>query len=138
MSMEPTRIQRTPRQTLLLILLPMLATFACERLYLHLVQVAHVFPAGYLVHHLYSGILIVIPTAFVLAFGTRRRLLAFLAPAALGIGCGMVLDEMTYLVMTGASDDDYVSDVSLWGGILFVTLAAMLLLALYGLHREKP
>ena len=58
----------TPKQTLLLIWLPMLATFAGQRLHLHLGGVQHVYPAGYLVHHLYPGTLIAIPAAFVLAF----------------------------------------------------------------------
>src|SRR6266478_1955693 len=102
----------SPRQTLRLILLPMLATFVCHRLYLHLVRVQHVYPAGYLLHHLFTGALIEIPAAFVLAFGTRNRLLAVLAPAALGIGSAMVLDEVTFLVVTKATDEDYVSPVS--------------------------
>ena len=36
---------RTPKQTLLLILLPMLTTFVVQRLYLHLVRVQHFYPA---------------------------------------------------------------------------------------------
>src|SRR5580765_3799339 len=88
------RLQLAPKQTLLLILLPMLATFIGQRLYLHLIRVQHIYPAGFLLHHLFTGTLIVIPSAFILAFGTRNRLLAFLAPAALGIGSAMILDEI--------------------------------------------
>ncbi|MES2705284.1 MAG: hypothetical protein V4726_01660 [Verrucomicrobiota bacterium] len=126
----------TARQTLRLILWPMLGTFAALRLYLHLVRVQHVYPGGYLVHHLFTGVLILIPAAFVLAFGTRRRLTAVLARVALGIGSGLVLDEITYLVMTKASDDDYVSGISLGGGGLFVGLAVILLTLLYRTHRR--
>jgi hypothetical protein len=126
-----------PKQTLLLILFPMLGTFVCQRLYLHLVSVQHVYPAGYLVHHLFTGALIVIPAAFILAFDTRNRLLAFLAPAALGVGSAMVLDEVTYLVATQATDEDYVSGVSLWGAITLISLATILLLVLYRWHCEK-
>jgi len=126
-----------PKQTLLLILLPMLATFVFQRVYLHLVQVQHVYPAGYLVHHLFTGALIEIPAAFILAFGTRNRLLALLAPAALGIGSAMVLDEVTYLVATQATDEDYVSPLSVWGAIILITLATILLLVLYRWHCQK-
>ena len=105
----------TPHQTLLLILLPMLGTVLCLRLYLHLVRVQHVYPGGYLVHHLFLGILIELPAAFILAFGARHRVVAFLAPVALGVGSGMILDEVTYLVATQSSDRDYVSWVSLGG-----------------------
>jgi hypothetical protein len=127
----------TPKQTLLLILLPMLGTFVGQRLFLHLVRVQHVYLAGYLVHHLFMGALIEIPAAFVLAFGTRNRLLAVLAPAALGVGSAMVLDEIAYLVITQATDEDYVSAVSLWGGVLFISLAVILLLGLYRWRGEE-
>lgn len=126
----------TAKQTLLLILLPMLGTVLCLRLYLHLVRVQHVYPGGYLVHHLFVGVLIELPAAFLLAFGARGRVLAFLAPMALGIGSGMILDEVTYLVATGASDSDYVSGVSLGGSVAFVSLAAILLVGIYWARRD--
>ena len=128
---------RTRKQTLLLILLPMLAVFVCQRLYLHLVRVQHVRLSGYLVHHLFFGVVIVIPAAFVLAFGPRQRWLAILSPAALGIGSGMVLDEIAYLVVTQASDEEYVSRVSLVGAIIFISLATLLLLWLYQSSRDE-
>ena len=131
-------IQRppNPKQTLLLILLPMLGTFTCMRLYLHLVHVRHLYPGGILVHHLFFGVLIAIPAAFLLAFGTRHRWPAFLAPAALGIGSAMILDEVTYLVLTKASDEDYVSRTSLLGAVVFISFAVILLLGLYRAHRD--
>jgi len=134
--MAETRQPLPPKQTLLLILLPMLATFVCLRLYLHLVHVQHIYPGGYLVHHLFVGVLIVIPAAFVLAFGARNRLLALVAPAAVGVGAALILDEVTYLVATKASDQDYVSSISLGGASVLIFLAVILLLALYGLHRD--
>jgi hypothetical protein len=77
-TIEGDRFHLTPKGTLLLILVPMLATFVGQRLYLHLIRVQHIYPAGYLLHHLFTGTLIVIPSAFILAFGTRSRLLTFL------------------------------------------------------------
>ncbi len=134
--MSDTRQQLRPKQTLLLILLPMLGTFMCQRLYLHLVRVQHIYPGGYLVHHLFVGVLIQIPAAFLLAFGTRNRLLAILSRVAVGIGSAMILDEVTYLVVTKATDADYVSRTSLYGAIGFISLAVILLLALYRSHRD--
>jgi hypothetical protein len=134
--MTETRQPLRPKQTLLLILLPMLATFVCLRLYLHLVHVQHIYPGGYLVHHLFIGVLIEIPAAFILAFGARKRLLALLAPAVLGVGSALMLDEVTYLVATKATDQDYVSSISLSGAIALIFLAVFLLLALYKSHRD--
>jgi len=126
-----------PKQTLLLILLPMLATFACLRLYLHLVHVRHIYPGGYLVHHLFIGVLIEVPAAFILAFGAHNRMLALVAPAALGIGAALMLDEVTYLVATKATDQDYVSPVSLEGAIVLIVLAVVILLVLYRFRRDQ-
>jgi hypothetical protein len=126
-----------PKQTLLLILLPMLATFACLRLYLHLVHVRHIYPGGYLVHHLFIGVLIEVPAAFILAFGAHNRMLALVAPAALGIGAALMLDEVTYLVATKATDQDYVSPVSLVGAIVLIVLAVVILLVLYRFRRDQ-
>jgi hypothetical protein len=134
LSREPLHL--APKQTLLLILIPMLLTFAGQRLYLHLIRVQHIHAAGYLLHHLFTGTLIVIPSAFILAFGTRNRLLTFLAPAALGIGSAMILDEVVYLVATKASDRDYISPLSFWGAIIFIFLAIGFLLFLYCCHRD--
>jgi hypothetical protein len=135
--MVNTHTHRTPKQTLLLILLPMLTTFVVQRLYLHLVRVQHFYPAGYLLHHLFTGALILVPAAFLLAFGTRGRLLTYSAPALVGVGSALVLDEVTYLVATQASDEDYVSAVSLWGAIILISLATILLLVLYQMHRDN-
>ncbi|HEX9112218.1 MAG TPA: hypothetical protein VF845_12120 [Terriglobales bacterium] len=99
-------------------------------------RVQHVYPGGYLVHHLFVGLQIELPAAFLLAFGARNRVLAFLAPGALGIGSGMVLDEVTYLVATAASDRDYVSWVSLGSALALVSLAAILLVGIYWARRD--
>jgi hypothetical protein len=131
--MDDNRRRLPARQTLLLILAPMLITFACLRLYLHLVRVRHLYPGGVLVHHLFIGVMMALPAAFVLAFGARHRRAALLA---LGIGSAMILDEITYLVLTKASDADYVSRTSLFGAIGFVSAAVILLLALYWRCRE--
>ncbi len=125
--MSEPRPQIPPKDTLLLILLPMLGVVGSLRLYLHLVHVQHVYPGGYLVHHLFTGVLILVPAAFLLAFEPRRRSVAIGARVALGIGSGLVLDEITYLVMTHASDSDYVSRTSWLGSVCFVTLAVIVL-----------
>ena len=125
------------KQTLLLIVLPMASTFLCLRLYLHLIGVRHVYPGGILVHHLFWGILIELPAAFVLVLGTNNQRVEALATAALGVGSAMILDEVTYLVATKATDADYTSSPSLYGAIVLVSLAVIFLLVLYRLNRDS-
>ena len=131
---------RSPRRTLLLVLIPMLATFIGQRFYLHLIPIKHLVLAGYLIHHLFLGLLIALPAAFVLAFGFHNRLLAIAAPLLLGVGTALVLDEAVYLVAMEATFIDpektgpfYGTSVSLWGAIILVSIGAGLLLFLYRL-----
>jgi hypothetical protein len=125
------------RTTLPLILLPMLGTVISQRLYLHLVPIKHVYVVGYLVHHLFWGLLIVLPAAFTFAFGVRKRLLAFVVLVVLGIGSGMILDEVIYLIATDGTSADYRTPVSLWGSIILNSLATGILLMLYQIHRGE-
>jgi hypothetical protein len=125
-----------PTKTLFLILVPMLATFAIQRLILHHSNPdTHVFITGYLVHHLFSGVLILIPTAFLLALGIQspwRRNLAF---ATLGFSSAMVLDEVVYLVCTDGSGVAYRGSLSLWGAVVLLALATLFLLSVYCMPR---
>jgi hypothetical protein len=132
MSESPCRLP--PRQTFLLILIPMLLTFAGQRLYLHLVGVHHIYPGGYLVHHLFTGVLMIMPAAFILAFGPRTRRSAVLSRIALGSGSAMVLDEIVYLVATKASDADYISPLSLKGALIFMAIGVSVLCFFYRLR----
>lgn len=79
----------------------------------------------------------VIMAAFVIAFEPRRRRTAVLARVALGIGSALVLDEILFLVMTKAADDDYISPLSLYGGAGFTAAAAVLLWALHRSARKR-
>jgi hypothetical protein len=121
-----------PTATLLLILIPMLLTFAGMRLYLHLVNPdADLFIAGYNVHHLYTGALLEIAAAFVLAFGIGGSLLRGAALAALGIGSAMVLDQVVYLITTDGTNVSYSKPISLWGAVVLIGLAIALLVILF-------
>src|SRR5262245_22857722 len=112
-----------PWRPLVFILGPMLLTFLIQRIFLHFFSHPnfHVYVGGFRVHHLFSGALIQIGSAFLLAFGTRfrRRVLV-----ALGIGSAMVLDEIVFLVFTDASNEAYRGAASFWGAAALMTLAA--------------
>lgn len=125
------------KKTLLLILLPMIVTALSLRLYLHLFGINHLYVAGYVVRHLFSGALLVIVAGFVLAFEPSRRWLAVSSRVALGIGSALVLDEIVFLIATEATKEDYVSRISWEGSAIFVSLATILLIVIYKLNRDK-
>jgi hypothetical protein len=126
----------SPKETLLFILIPMVVTVVGVRLKLHLIGIQHLYVAGYIVRHLFSGLFLVISSAFVLAFVPRQRWLAKVAATVLGIGTALVLDEVVFLIATNASKEEYLSSLSLTGSIIFISLAAVLLLILYKLIRH--
>jgi len=120
------------RQTVLLILIPLLATFVGQRLYLHLINSnADFFIAGYNIHHLFTGALIEIPAAMILALGVGGLWTRRIACVAFGVGSAMVLDEVVYLITTDGSNAAYLTSTSLWGAVVLVALAAAALLAAY-------
>jgi hypothetical protein len=125
---------QSPTTTLLFILIPLLVVGIGQRLFLHLVNPeADLFIAGYNVHHLYTGAVIEIPAAFVLAFGVQAPLVRAAALVALGAGSAMVLDQVIYLITTDGTNRSYLTPISLWGAIVLEGLAVALLLVLYAL-----
>lgn len=130
-----------PRRPLVLILAPMLLTFAIQRSFLHFLSHPnlHVTIRGFRVHHLFTGALIQIASAFLLAFGSRARSLVLVA---LGIGSAMVLDEVVFLVFTDGSNEAYRGRASFLGAAALLGAAAAFLLALYArakrLQTAKP
>jgi len=125
------------RKTALFILLPMIGTFVIQRLVLHHSSPdTHVWVAGFLVHHLFWGILALVPTAFLLAFGVSTPWKRNLALATLGFSSAMVLDEVIYLVCTDGSGVAYRGGVSLWGAVTLLGLASVFLLGVQGMRRR--
>ena len=120
------------------ILGPMLLTFLIQRTFLHFFSHPnfHVYVGGFRVHHLFTGALIQISSAFLLAFGVRSKLRS-LVLVALGIGSAMVLDEVFFLVFTDGSNEAYRGRVSFLGAAALLALAAAFLIALYARARRR-
>jgi len=124
-----------PLRTLLLILLPLLATCIGQRLYLHLVNPnSDLFIAGYNVHHLFVGALLAIPAAFVIAFVPEASAVRWIALVALGAGSAMVLDQIVFLITTDGSNASYLKPISLCGAIVLEALAVVGLIVLCLVH----
>ncbi len=98
----------TRRDKCLWILVPLIGDFVAQRGWLHGVGISHVRLGGHLIHHLFFGILLLVPAALSLAFEPGpRRLRASLA--MLGLSMGMIADEFYYLVFTAADDAAYLA-----------------------------
>ncbi len=118
--------------TFLLLLVPLVATFLLMRLYLHLVNPdADLFIGRHNVHHLFSGAVLAVPAALVVAFVPQETPVRWFALVFLGTGSSMVLDQVVFLITTDGSNAAYLLPVSLWGAIVLEGLAVALLVALY-------
>jgi len=119
------------------IFLPMTGTVLSIRAFHHLLGVHHVYISGHIVRHLFSGVLLLIPSAFVVAFGTPYRWLAILIRMTIGISSGMILDEIVFLIVTQGGDNDYLSGISLGGSAAFIFLATLMLWILSVVFENK-
>lgn len=127
-----------PIKRLLFILVPMWLTFFTQRLILHHSSPdTHVFITGFLVHHLFWGILFLIPTAYLFALGIRTPWRRTLARVVLGFSSAMVLDEVIYLVCTDGSGVAYRNFASLWGAVVLMGVASVFLVSVYFLSQRS-
>lgn len=121
----------------LLLITALVGTFIFLRVSLYLAPNSNFDVAGYNIHHLYTGIIIltlaVIP---LLLFNSTTRLFDILV-FIFGVGLSLVLDEWVYLIATDGSDASYLTPVSFWGGVLAVTSAVVYTLLLAWMVKKK-
>ncbi len=104
-------------------MLAMGVTFVVMRVYLHSWPNTDLNVAGYNIHHLFTGLILLtiggIPA--VLLPATHRSALP--AIATFGAGLALALDEWLYLIVTDGTNASYLLPVSFWGGLVAVFLA---------------
>ncbi len=106
----------------LLLIISLIATFIFLRVSLYISPNSNFDVAGYNIHHLYTGIVIltmaIIP---LLLFENLGRFIDILI-ITFGIGLSLVLDEWVYLIATDGSDSAYLTPKSFWGGVIVISL----------------
>lgn len=103
-----------------MILLGMVGTFIAVRLVLHNSPNTDVFVAGYNIHHLFTGLLILTVAVLPLIILRPGGRVADLLSVAVGAGLALTLDEWVYLIATDGSNASYLLPVSLWGGVTMI------------------
>lgn len=108
----------------------MAATFAVMRIYLHNWPNTDLMVAGYDIHHLFTGlVLITLGGVAAIVLPADHRLVP-LCIAAFGVGLSLALDEWLYLIVTDGTNASYITPVSFWGGLAAVTVAVGYALAI--------
>jgi hypothetical protein len=114
-----------------------LITLAAVRTYLHLSPNSDFFVSGFNVHHLFTGLLLLVGCAIPLALNPRdTRRMRFVA-AGFGAGVALTLDEWLYLIVTDGSNASYLLPISLAGSLALNALAAAYLLIYGGGSRDS-
>jgi hypothetical protein len=106
------------------LLIAMIGTFVLTRASLSFRPNADFNIAGFNIHHLYTGAIIVticcVPLAVARLEGRMRQGLV----AGLGIGLALVLDEVVYLITTDGSNASYLTPISWIGGITLIVITS--------------
>jgi len=108
-----------------LVLGALIVPFVLLRLWLSATPDADFDVAGYNIHHLFTGLLLITIGGLPLALfrGTSRWLDG--AAVVFGVGLSLALDEWVYLIATDGSNASYLLPVSFWGGLVMIALACI-------------
>lgn len=90
----------------------------------------------YNVHHIYTGILLIMFFGIPLALLEGKSRLTDISALVFGSGLSMALDEVVYLVVTDGSNSSYLLPVSFWGGLFLVSAAVLWILLILFISRS--
>jgi hypothetical protein len=108
---------------LAILLVALLGTFFVVRAGMLLRPNADLFVAGFNIHHLFTGVLVVTVCVIPLVVGAPEPRTADLLVGGLGVGLSLALDEVVYLIATDGSNQSYLTPVSWVGGATLILLA---------------
>ena len=112
-------------------------TFVIIRVILHSSPNSDFNVAGYNIHHLFTGILLLSIGGIPLTLFPGRSVMLDLSSLLFGAGLSLVLDEWVYLIATDGTNASYLLPVSLRGGIIMIALAALYVGILYMVSNKR-
>lgn len=121
---------RVVRRNAILLILSIALTVITLRIALHNSPDSDFDVAGHNVHHLFTGLLLIVAGGIPLAIFRETSRWMDSAIGVFGIGLGMALDEWVYLIVTDGSNASYLLPVSLYGALVVVGLACLYAFAL--------
>lgn len=120
-----------------LILSAMVATFTITRVLLHTSPDSDFNVAGYNIHHLFTGLLMIVAGGIPLTLFPGRARTLDAAAVVFGGGLALALDEWVYLIATDGTNASYLLPVSVKGGVTMVALATLYVGVLYMVSRTR-
>ena len=110
----------TDRHRARLVLASLLLTFVVVRLALWRSPDSDFDVAGYNIHHLFTGVLMMTASGIPLVLRAGRSRGLDVACVVFGAGLALALDEVVYLIATDGSNASYLLPVSFWGAVIVV------------------
>jgi hypothetical protein len=86
---------------------------------------------GYNIHHLYTGLVLIIFAGIPLILYPLKGLISHFATIIFGVGLSLAIDEWVYLIATDGENNSYFLPVSFWGGLIMVGLTSIYIGILY-------
>lgn len=86
---------------------------------------------GYNIHHLYTGLILIIFAGIPLIICSLDGFISHLTIIIFGIGLCLAIDEWVYLIATDGENNSYFLPVSFWGGLIFVGITIIYIGFLY-------
>ena len=120
-----------------LVVAALVVTFVVTRAMLTMSPNSDFDVAGYNIHHLFTGLLLITAGGIPLTLFAGRSRTLDVACVAFGAGLALALDEWVYLIATDGSNASYLLPVSFRGGVLMVGLAALYVVVLYLASRGR-
>ena len=108
-----------------------LLTFIFLRVSLYISPNANFDVAGFNIHHLFTGIIVLSFAIVPLLLTECKTGLSDALIIIFGIGLSMALDEWVYLIATDGSDAAYLTPVSFWGGVIVTGLVILYILGIW-------
>ncbi|MGE0127027.1 MAG: hypothetical protein AB7U82_02890 [Blastocatellales bacterium] len=130
MQNHPTTSSGAIKKNGIILLCSMGLTFALLRVYLHISPDTDLNVGRYNIHHLFTGLLLIVAGGIPLAIFQASSRKLDLARWIFGAGLGMALDEWVFLIATDGSNASYLLPVSLWGGVVVIGVACVYTAAL--------
>ena len=120
-----------------LVLGALVVPFVLLRVWLFITPNADFNVAGYNIHHLFTGLLLITIGGLPLTMfqGASRWLDA--AAVVFGVGLSLALDEWVYPIATDGSNASYLLPVSFWGGLVMIMLACVYVGVLLAVYRRR-
>ena len=127
------------KRRVVLVLGALIVPFVLLRVWLFFAPNADFNVAGYNIHHLFTGLLLITLGGLPLTLFRGASRWLDVAAVVFGVGLSLALDEWVYLIATDGSNASYLLPVSFWGGLVMIALACVyvgVLLVVHGLKRK--